>query len=147
MTEPDNRTVVQVVVETDGYTSAVAGVTVEGIRVGGGVGPNVVLAIPGEPLTVTSSCYGFAMSLVRSTGATRLGRRVPARSRARCDQPPRAAVHVREHRTGTTDGSRRPSRCRESTPAYQATARNPAVAGGRQCRGGAEPADPSDAAR
>ena len=42
----------KVVDEADDYTSAVAGVTIEGARVGRGVGPNVVLPVPGTELTV-----------------------------------------------------------------------------------------------
>lgn len=51
-----------VIEEADAYTSAVAGVTVEAVRLGQGVSPNVVTGVPGERLTVTSSQYGFPMA-------------------------------------------------------------------------------------
>lgn len=52
---------VQVVEETDSYSRTIAGATVEAIRAGEGVGPNRVVGIPGEELTVTSSNIGFPM--------------------------------------------------------------------------------------
>ena len=60
--EPGPRAVLRLVDESDDYTSAVAGVTVEGARVGEGVGPNVVLGVPGDSVTVTSSHLGFPMT-------------------------------------------------------------------------------------
>jgi AraC-like DNA-binding protein len=51
----------RVIDEADDYTATVAGVTLESVRVGRGLGPNVVLGIVGEPLTVTTSRIGFPM--------------------------------------------------------------------------------------
>ena len=53
---------VNVVDEADSYTSAVRGVTVETARVGRGIGPNHVVGVPGEHLTVTSARFGFPMT-------------------------------------------------------------------------------------
>jgi AraC-like DNA-binding protein len=53
---------VHVIDESDDYTAAVAGITVESTRVGQGVGPNVVLSAPGKKVTVTSSHFGFPMT-------------------------------------------------------------------------------------
>ena len=61
-TRDDLRASLRVVEEADDYTSSLAGVTVEGVRVGKGVGPNVVQGIPGRDLTVSSSCFGFPMT-------------------------------------------------------------------------------------
>jgi AraC-like DNA-binding protein len=55
------RALFRVIDETDDYTNAVAGPTVEAVRIGKGVGPNVVLALPGDRLTVTSSSIGMPM--------------------------------------------------------------------------------------
>lgn len=60
--ERNRRPALTVIDETDGYTSALAGVTAEAVRIGQGIGPNVVLAVPGEPVTVTSIRYGFPMT-------------------------------------------------------------------------------------
>ena len=51
----------RVIDETEEYTSTVAGVTVEAVRVGRGLGPNIVLGVPGEQLTFTMSKVGFPM--------------------------------------------------------------------------------------
>lgn len=48
-----------VINDTDAYTAAVQGATVEAVRVGEGSGPNVVVGLPGERVTVTSSRVGF----------------------------------------------------------------------------------------
>lgn len=50
-----------VIEETDGYTNAVAGPTVDAVCIGKGVGPNIVLGAPGERCTITSSRIGFPM--------------------------------------------------------------------------------------
>jgi AraC-like DNA-binding protein len=47
--------------ETDAYTAAVKGATVEALRIGAGVGPNVVLGLPRDRVTVTSSRVWFPM--------------------------------------------------------------------------------------
>jgi len=52
----------RVVEEADDYTSSLAGVTVDGVRVGKGARPNVVQGIPGRDLTVSSSYFGFPMT-------------------------------------------------------------------------------------
>ena len=51
----------RIIDEAEEYTSTVAGVTVEAVRVGRGLGPNVVLGVPGEQLTFTMSKVGFPM--------------------------------------------------------------------------------------
>lgn len=57
----DGSASVQVVEETDSYTSSVAGTTVEAVRAGRGVGPTRVLGVRSDRLTVTSSRIGFPM--------------------------------------------------------------------------------------
>jgi AraC-like DNA-binding protein len=54
-----------VIENTDAYKAAVKGATVEAVRFGEGSAPNVVIGVPGERVTVTSSEVGFPI-LTRS---------------------------------------------------------------------------------
>jgi AraC-like DNA-binding protein len=54
-----------VIENTDAYTAAVKGATVEAVRFGESSAPNVVMGVPGERVTVTSSRVGFPI-LTRS---------------------------------------------------------------------------------
>jgi len=58
----NDSAVVRTVDESDSYTGALAGVTAEAVRIGRGLGPNVVVAARGEPVTVTSVRYGFPVN-------------------------------------------------------------------------------------
>lgn len=60
--QDDGRPTLNVVDETDGYTSALAGITAEAVRIGLGVGPNEVLAIPIESGAVADLSYGFPLT-------------------------------------------------------------------------------------
>ena len=60
--QDDGRPTLSVVDETDGYTSALAGITAEAVRIGQGVGPNEVLTIPIESGAVADVSYGFPLT-------------------------------------------------------------------------------------
>jgi AraC-like DNA-binding protein len=59
--ESSPDTTVRLVEETDGYTTEVAGIEIQSIRTGVGVGPNVVVATQGEGFIATAVTAGFPM--------------------------------------------------------------------------------------
>lgn len=60
-TDSEEYCVERNILDVDGYERTVAGVRIEGVRTGKGVGPNHVLAVSSDQFTLTSCEFGFPM--------------------------------------------------------------------------------------